>query len=236
MIVPVLEALRKYNDPNGDIVNDTVALESSTKKAVQSGNTLTICMMYCTRMCCLYSAGEYEKALKVLDEKKSVANAMGETIFDSFAILMEGLICFSCARNTPKGSTRVALIQRGKKAMKLLLKLSLQNPDSCAGKAVLLEAQYAAVCKKNSLAKQKYSQAIALSVGHSNYFETILSKRLAGIHYCVDLDDGRTGIKYLEESIRDCEAWGGHAPATIWKNKVAEIRDTHNFSILGQKY
>jgi hypothetical protein len=236
MIISVLEALRVFNDPDGDLINGTAAIESSMKVAVESGNVLSICMLYCTRICCLYSAGDYQKALKVLDERDAALTERSESIFDSFAIFMDGLTSFSCARNTSKGSARTSLVQRGKKAMKLLQKLSLQNPDSCAGKALILEAEYAAVCKKKSLANQKFSQAVALSVGHKNYFETFVSKQLAGVHYCVDLDDGNIGINFLEESIVDCEEWGGHAAAAIWRKKVTEIKQTRGFSILGQKY
>lgn len=222
---PLLSGFEDYNDPDGAFDGSCNYLVESTKEAIASGNGLNICVIYYTRIYAHFSLREYQKALELIDEKYSARPPIEGSILDSFGLYMEGLCAFACARREQGGSIRKSLMQRGRKVMKSLHKLALQNPDSCLGKVALLEAEYAALCKKDSMAKTKYSQAMALSVGHNNYFETIFSKQLAGMHYVVDLNDPRTGLQYLEESINACKEFGGHAAATHWKRIVREIKD-----------
>eukprot|EP00539_Tryblionella_compressa_P018743 CAMPEP_0178860114 /NCGR_PEP_ID=MMETSP0747-20121128/1570_1 /TAXON_ID=913974 /ORGANISM="Nitzschia punctata, Strain CCMP561" /LENGTH=1094 /DNA_ID=CAMNT_0020526545 /DNA_START=320 /DNA_END=3604 /DNA_ORIENTATION=- len=226
LILPTMSILQIYNDPNGDIVDGRGGpMKDCLKDALESGNGLSICMMYSCRAFFLFSAGEYRKSLKVLEEKKALIPTMNGSIFDAFTLYLEGLSCFSCARLEQRIKTRTMLIQQGKKVMKSLQKLSLQNPDSCMGKVILLEAEYAALSRKTSLAKQKYSQAIALSVGHGNSFEAVFSKQLAGIYYCLELRDMQTGMKYLTDAIDSLKAWGGHAASEVWEQKVEVIKE-----------
>jgi hypothetical protein len=227
---PLLIGFEHYNDPDSMFDASSDLLLKASKEALASGNALDICVMYSTRIYYHFSMREYQKALKVLDEKNCTHPSIEGSIFDSFGFYMEGLCAFACAREEPNGSTRKRLMQRGRKVMKSLHKLAVQNPDTCLGKVTLLEAEYAALYKKGNVAKIKYSQAMALSVGHNNYFETIFSKQLAGMHYVVDLNDPRTGVPYLEESINVCKEFGGHAAAKHWEKLVADIKDRKHFA------
>jgi hypothetical protein len=227
---PLLIGFEHYNSPDSGFDANSDLLVEASKEALASGNELNVCVIYCTRIYYHFSMREYRKALEILDEKNASYPSMEGSIFDSFAFYMEGLCAFACARQEQNGSTRNGLIHRGKKIMKSLHKIAVQNPDTCLGKATLLEAEYAALCKKNNVAKIKYSQAMALSVGHNNYFETIFSKQLAGMHYVLDLNDPKTGVPYLEESIIVCKEFGGNAAAKHWEQVVSDIKDRKHFA------
>ncbi|KAL3918679.1 MAG: hypothetical protein SGILL_004124 [Bacillariaceae sp.] len=229
---PIRRAFLEYNDPSGDITQDFDFLEEACKAVTASGNAMLVCMTYYTRIYGLFSARKYQKALEVLNEKNAICPPMGGSMLDSFEMYMEGMVVFACARQETNGAIRKSLVQRGRKAMKALQKLSVQNPDNCLGKFTLLEAEYAALCKKDSLAKLKYSQAMALSTGHNNNSESVFSKQAAGMHYVVDLQDPQTGLKYLEESIDVLNEFGGHAAATFWEGIVSDIKDKGRFSVI----
>jgi predicted ATPase len=226
---PLALAFQAYSDPNADLTKDFDFLKEACEAAVANGRGMTICMVYYTRIYVLFSIRQYQEALKVLDEKHALQPPMGTSMLDSFEMLMEGLVVFACARQETNKSARKCLIQRGQKAMKTLHKLSVQNPDNCLAKFTLLEAEYAALCKKDSVAKLKYSQAMAVAAGNRNYFETIFSKQAAGMHYVLDLQNPRSGLKYLEESIDVLKEFGGHAAATFWEAIVRDLKDKRSF-------
>lgn len=229
-MLPVLICFEQYSNPDSVFDGSSDLFVEASKEALASGNTLNICVIYYSRIYCHFSMREYQKALELLDEKNASYPALNGSICDSFSFYMEGLCAFACARHEQNGSTRKSLIQRGRKVMKSLHKLAVQNPDTCLGRVTLLEAEYAALCKKGSVAKIKYSQAMALAVGHNKYFETVFSKQLAGMHYVVDLNDPRTGIPYLEESITVCKEFGGHAAAKHWEQLVVDIKGRKHFA------
>jgi tetratricopeptide (TPR) repeat protein len=227
---PLLVAFESYNNRDGELNGSCDVLVQATKDAEASGNSLNICLIFYTRIYCHFSVGEFEKALQLLDEKNAKYPQMDGSIFEAFPLFLEGLCIFACARKQDNPASRKRLIQRGRKVMKMLQKMSVQNPDSCLGKATLLEAEYAAIRKNESLAKIKYSEAMALSIGHNNYYETIFSKQAAGMHYVFDLNDPKTGLQYLQESIDTSKEFGGHAAARHWEGYVREIKDRRRYS------
>jgi hypothetical protein len=227
---PLLIALEHYTNPDSFFDASSDFLVEASNEALASGNTLNICVIFYARIFYHFSMRKFQKALELLDEKNALYPSSEGSMCDSFSLYMEGLCAFACVRQEKNGSTRKSLLQRGRKVTKSLHKLALQNPDTCLGKVTLLEAELAALCKKESVAKIKYSQAMALSVGHNNYIETIFSKQLAGMHYVVDLNDPRTGVPYLEESIKVCKEFGGHSAAKCWEQLVGHIKDRKHFA------
>jgi hypothetical protein len=224
-----LESLNICSDPSGDLVTDAGAIEEGLKDARESGNIVYISLMYSSKAFFLCSAGEYEKGLKILDERASIITGMNGSIFEGFFMYVEGLFSFGSARFEKDAVKRKALIARGKRAMKPLKKLAMQNPESCLSRLTLLEAEYAALSRKNSLAKQKYSQAIAMAIGNRNSYETIFAKQFAGFHLYMDLDDHITGVKYLEDAVALCIENGYNAAATIWGGKIVKIKEQPRF-------
>jgi hypothetical protein len=227
----ILASFEIFANPNGDLVDHTGPLDDGLKDALESGNTYFITMMYATKFFFLMAAGEFEMGLKLLNARIKVCPLMDGSICESFFVLLDGLFSFGSARKATTMIGRKTLIKRGKKAMKVLQKFAIQNPANCMTKAILLEAEYAALCKKDSLAKQKYSQAIAVGMGTNTFFEVAFSNQLAAIHYCVDLDDPRTAVAYMEAAIKAYIDWGGHAAVTVMERKLREIRDSRRFSI-----
>lgn len=233
---PLLTAFEQYNDLEGDFDGSCQFLVDATKAAVADGHSLNVCVIYYTRIFAHYSVREYNTAMVLLEEKNARNPPVEGSIFESFAYYLHGLCLFACARQEDNASTRKSFIWQGRKLVKKLQKLAVQNPDSCLGKATLLEAEYASLGKKDSVAKMKYSEAMALSAGHNNFFEMIFSKQAAGLHYIYDLNDPRTGIPMLEESIDVLKDFGGHAVIPYWEELIRGIKDRRRFSTFRYGY
>ncbi|KAG7374607.1 multi-sensor signal transduction multi-kinase [Nitzschia inconspicua] len=227
---PLMNAFEVYNNPTGDLDGSCDFLVDATKEAVAEGHTLNVCLVYYSRIYAHFAMQEYKKALELFTEKNALFPPTEKSIFESFAFYIEGLCVFGCVRQEKSASARKSLMKKGRKIMKKLQKLAVQNPDSCLGKATLLEAECAALSKKESLAKIKYSQAMALSVGHKNYFEIISSKQAAGMHHLYELNDPRTSVQYFEEAIEVSKEFGGHAAVTHWEDFVRGIKERRRFS------
>lgn len=226
----ILATVVIYSDPNGDLVDHAGPLDDGLKDALESGNCFFISSMYDTKAFFLMVANEFEKGLELMDSRKKDCPRLDDSVFESLPIALEGFFSFGVARQSPSLLVRKNLIKRGRTAMKRLQKFAIQNPDNCMCKALLLEAEYAALCKKEHLAKQKYSQAIAVAVGTNTSCDIAISNQLACIHYCADLNDRRSGIVHMEAAIKALRDSGGHAAVTIMEQKMKELNDTRRFS------
>ncbi len=226
-----MACLEIYSDPNGDLVDHTGPIDDGLKDAIESGNCFFMSIMYCTKAFFLMNATEFEKGLELMDSRKKVCPRIDDSIFESMPVALEGFFSFGAARRATSMVVRKNLIKRGKMAMKSLQKIAMQNPDNCMSKALLLEAEYAALCKKHNLAKQKYSQAIAVAMGTNASCDIAVSNQLAGIHYCVDMNDPRTGVVHMEAAIKAVRDSGGHAAVTVMERKMRELNEKRRFSI-----
>jgi hypothetical protein len=223
-----------FSDPNGDLVDHTGPLDDGLKDALESGNAFFISIMYSSKAYFLMVANEFEKGLELMDSRKQRCPKLDDSIFECMPIALEGFFAFGTARRATTSLVRKNLIRRGKKSLKILQKFAMQNPDNCMCMALLLEADYAALCKKENVAKQKYSQAIAVAMGTAALCNIAMSNQLAAIHYSSDLNDPRAGILHMEAATKALKDFGGHAAITIMERKMREVNDAQRFSITGR--
>eukprot|EP00529_Nitzschia_sp_RCC80_P008808 CAMPEP_0113485310 /NCGR_PEP_ID=MMETSP0014_2-20120614/24417_1 /TAXON_ID=2857 /ORGANISM="Nitzschia sp." /LENGTH=1205 /DNA_ID=CAMNT_0000378951 /DNA_START=205 /DNA_END=3822 /DNA_ORIENTATION=+ /assembly_acc=CAM_ASM_000159 len=224
------KAFFAFSDPEHDI-RDHTAIDAALRDSIQHGNIFSIGMMYCFKAAMYMVTGDMERGIETLDKRRSVCDFVSGSIFESFEQYLDGLFAFGLARRETNSSRRKKLIQRGTKDMKVLQRLAMVNPEACGGKALLLEAEYDSLRKKDMVANKKYSQAIAIGQGHRAHFEVAFANQVAADHSVIDMNDPRTGRAYLEASKDAYENWGAFAFSTVLKEQLQILEEKCRFSI-----
>jgi tetratricopeptide (TPR) repeat protein len=220
----MLRAMEIFSSPDGSLT-DHGGITDCLKTVKETRSCWGVEVLYNTRLFFYLAAGEYEEAVKMMDGRNSHAMSQHRgSVHETFNLYADGLACFAQARRTENSQKAKALIQQARDCMRLLKLLSRSNPAVSFGKAVLLEAENAAIEKKYTLAEEKYNHAASLAKKYGSNFELAFSKQTAGEYFFYDRKDKNRAISCFEEAIVAYEAWEGKAAVTHLNRRIGLLR------------
>jgi tetratricopeptide (TPR) repeat protein len=217
---PFVGFFQLFMDPNADLLDHSGGVDDGLESAKANQNAFACAMVYSIKVFLYFVAGDYDASIKALEDRYGCLTRMEGSIHETFVLYLGGLIFFGVARRATNAQQKRKLLKRARRCMRLLKGLAKQNPASCLGKFVLLEAENASLAKKDAVAKEKYEHAIALAAKYGSYFELAFANQVAGEHY-THLNDIESGLTYFKEACKTYDDWGGLAAVTHLKKKIA---------------
>lgn len=217
-----------FTDPNANLQDHSDDMDNGLRLAIGKRNSFALGIIYTTKLFICVVAGDCESGLEMVDSRLTWFSRMDGSIHETLCLFLEGLTAFGAARDAKHAQQRKKLVKRARYAMRLLKRLAKLNPPSCLAKFILLEAEDAALAKKHSLAKEKYSHAIALAAKYGSQYELAFSNQFAGGHCITALNDVERGIQYFREACKAYKAWGAWAAVNHLKTKIVELEKTKN--------
>jgi predicted ATPase len=220
---PFAAAMKTFSDANGSLTDHSGELEDGIIAAKKNKNTWALETVYNTKLFLSFVAGDFKSAIEMIDSRMSHVSPHEGSIHEAFTLYVDGLVFFAEARRSINAQDTRKLLKRARLCIRLLKPLSRINPANTLGKLVLLEAEDAALMKKNVLAEEKYDHAASLASKSGSNFELAFAKQAAGQHFEFD-DDKSRAISSFEDACKAYEAWGGNAAVTHLKQRIVQLR------------
>ena len=154
-----------------------------------------------------YMFYDFETASKLIDICKSLKDHLGFLFLKVIFYFYDGLIASSMARNEDK---KVKFIEMVEDDIVNLKQYAETAPENCLNKVSLLEAELAAMQKKESHAKAFFQRAISLSKKHGFINEEAIACERAAMFY-LDLELIQDATKLLLQSFDCYKVWGANS-------------------------
>ena len=219
-----------FADPQGDMANHAGELDEGLALAKESKNNWALEIVYNTKLFFYFIICDYKSAIEMIDSRASNTSPNEWSIHGAFSLYVDGLVFFAEARRTGSPQYSKKLLRRARQCMRLLKPLTKSNPTVALGKLVLLEAENAAIMKRELLAEEKYDHAASLAVKYGSHLELAFSKQTAGEHFAGDLDDRPRAISCFEDACKAYAKWEGRAAVTHLQRKISLLKATINKS------
>ena len=211
-------------DPDRDIMDHSGDLDNGLAHAIERNNSFVAAMSYAIKQFAAYVAGEYKQGVEWSHAHDRWNKSTGGSVHATFALLWQGLNTFALARSgSCTGCDKKEVIALGRRATKDLKKLSKTVPDYCLAKSLLLEAEYAAVIGKYTVAEEKYLHAVALAETQKNLFEIPIVKLATARYYIYDKKNISQGKTIMEDAIKCFENWGASAMANSLRTQIKSL-------------
>ena len=221
---PFVAAMLTFADANGSLTDHSGELNDGLEGAQRSNNVWALEIIFNTKIFFYVVSGEFKLATEMIDGRMSHVSPHEGAIHQAFSYYVDGLAFFAEARIAPNAQDARKYLKRARHCLRLLKPLSRINPAVSLGKLVLLEAENAAIMKKNIVAQEKYDHAASLASKHDSNFELAFAKQAAGRHFELDLHDNCRAISSYEGACSAYKTWGGNAAVTHLQHKIAQLR------------
>jgi tetratricopeptide (TPR) repeat protein len=218
----MLSAFELLSNPQADILTHPRPLDEGLRAAEDSHNKFAASILSVTKEVMYFIADDLEAAVETMNRRLSKFSRIEVegSVLESVAYYLEGLIAFAALREEKSRGEMRKLLKHARRSTRNLKMLSNNNPSTCLAKYLLLEAEEAAMKKKYPIAREKYSNAIALAKNKGSFVELAFANQAAAAHFLHDLHDVDSALGYLRAAREAYALWGAHAGVTHLARRI----------------
>ena len=165
--------------------------------------------------------GEYEKcAMSAIEDGNNTLKAMPGNPTPPFDAFLSSLSCFEMARQKPE---KPAFIKEAKRKRKLIARWVKQGSPNFQHRIALLDAELAAIQRKDKLALRKFQLAVDLALKGKFTNDAAVANERWGTFAFEVLNDECEARRRLTDAMDLCTRWGALGKIRRMKDRFPTI-------------